>query len=116
MSRDTGREACHGRASIRGVRSGPGMERNDTPDDASVVLDGNYVGTIRKISRLRGYPVRPIRVGVKTGEIPIYQLPGSWRMVRLADVDAYFRSHRVSPTSHAEARVAEVLEREERPT
>ena len=86
------------------------MERTDPK------LDGAYAGTIRKIARLRGYPERRVREGVKRGEIPVYQPPGAWAMVRLADVDAWFRSHQVSPTTRARERVAEVLAREGRPT
>ena len=47
------------------------------------------------------------------GELPVYRLGDRWERVFWPEVVAWVRSKRVPITSHARARVDEVLEREQ---
>ena len=57
--------------------------------------------------------VADIRRAVKGGELPVYQI-GAWPRVRWVDVIRWICSQRAPVTSHAQGRVAEILEREEK--
>jgi hypothetical protein len=62
----------------------------------------------------RRYRVAPrvIRQAIKKGELPAYYMGTSWPRVFDSDFKAWIRSTRVPVTSHARARVAELLEQE----
>lgn len=46
-------------------------------------------------------------------ELPVYRLGDRWERVYWPEVVAWVRSHRVPITNHADARVREVIAREE---
>ena len=75
--------------------------------------DGQEYGTVREACRVHGLGERPLRGAIARGEVPIYRPPRSWPLVRFADVERWLRSNVVRPTPHAEARVREILERED---
>lgn len=69
-------------------------------------------GTVRQWCKRAGYPERPVRAAIRRGEIPVIEVPGSWDRIRWADFEAWLRSHTAKRTTHAQKRVAELLERE----
>lgn len=69
--------------------------------------------TPREAGHRIGCGDKPIRRAVNAGELPGYQLGTKWVRVYWPEVLAWVRSHRVAPTSHARARLAEVLARED---
>lgn len=79
----------------------------DGPEDAPELL------SVPQAARRAGVGVRQLRQAAKRGELPVYQV-GAWPRVRWAEVIRWICAQRVSPTSHAKRRVAEVLEREDR--
>lgn len=61
-------------------------------------------------------PVHPkvLRRAIEKGELCVIRLEGQerWRRLDWGEVCRWVRAHQARPTVHAEARVAEVLERE----
>ena len=72
-------------------------------------------GTIPQVAQRYGLGVKLVRAGVKSGDLPAHFPAGTaWPRVFYSDAEAWIRRARARPTAHAEARVAEVLEREAR--
>lgn len=75
-------------------------------------LDPHELLTLPAMCReLGGVPIREARRAYKVGELRGYDV-GGWPRVRRRDGTIWLESKRVRPTSHARARVDEVLERE----
>lgn len=70
--------------------------------------------TIRGAAKRVGIGERVLREAVRRGDVPLYRAPGAWPRVAVAEVVAWLRAHRAPVTDHAERRLAEVLEREDR--
>ena len=73
--------------------------------------DPNRLITLPEGARRSGLSVRQIRRGRDESELVVYEI-GNWPRVRWGDLLAWIESRRARPTGHAEARVAEVLQRE----
>ena len=68
--------------------------------------------TIPQVSRLLGISPRRLRLALKDGAFPTYDVGTTWPRVKVCEVQRWIESTRVAPTDHAAARVDEVLERE----
>ena len=68
--------------------------------------------TIPRASRLLGISAKRLRVAVKDGAFPVYDMGTAWPRVRVSQVQRWVESTRVPLTDHAARRVDEVLERE----
>ena len=54
-----------------------------------------------------------LRAAIRAGELFAYRISERWWRVSRADLEAWVRSHRATPTAHARGRLAEVLAREQ---
>jgi hypothetical protein len=70
--------------------------------------------TVRGVARRLGLGEKPIRAAIRRGELMVHAIPGTWPRLYWPQVEAWARSKRAPATSHAEARLREVLDREER--
>ena len=74
--------------------------------------------TVPELSRRTGIGPKRLREAVQTGALPVYDAGSHWPRVLWADFLVWLRSTRVparaSGEAHARARVAEVVEREDR--
>jgi len=73
----------------------------------------NVPRPIAQVAEFTGLSRSWIRRQVRAGVIPAYGSERKWR-VAPADAVAAMRRQRVKPTSHARARLAQVLDREAR--
>ncbi len=69
-------------------------------------------GTLPEAARYFGLSPKTLRRRAEEGAFPIYYAGGSWPRVDFTEVEAWLRSTSAAPTSHAERRVAQVIERE----
>jgi len=69
-------------------------------------------GTIRQAARRFGLGEKLLRRIVKAGAIPLYSAACNRPRVAFSEVERWLRSTRMPVTPHAQARVAEILERE----
>ena len=72
-------------------------------------------GTIPQAARRFGLGVKMVRRMAREGAFPVYLERSGWPRVKYTEVEIWLRSTRLRPTSHARARLAEVLEQERRP-
>ena len=68
--------------------------------------------SLREAARILHCSPRLVREARDAGELPVYQLGPRTQRVAWSEVVRWVRSRKVQPTSHAEARVREVLDRE----
>lgn len=73
------------------------MER-PRPDLIQSEPDPYRLVTVRTASRLRGVTPKRLRVEIRTGALPAYQV-GSWLFLRLKDVDEWLERMRYEPTN-----------------
>ena len=78
--------------------------------DANEVMPGQLL-TLPKAAQRLGISVRQLRRARALDELEVFEI-GEWPRVRWSEVLRWIESKRSRPTLHAEARVAEVLERE----
>ena len=69
-------------------------------------------GTLPAAARRFGLGVKMLRRRAAEGCFPTYSGDTAWPRVKFAEVEAWLRSTRVAATTHAEARVREVIARE----
>ncbi len=69
-------------------------------------------GTIPAAARRFGLGVKLMRRWAHNRVFPVYLVDSGWHRVKYSEVEAHIRSTAASPTTHAEARVAEILDRE----
>jgi hypothetical protein len=72
------------------------------------------LGTIPTIAREHGLHPKVLRRAVHAGKVPAYDVGTAWPRVRRSEIRTWIASTRISPSSHAAARLREVLEREDR--
>ncbi len=68
--------------------------------------------TVRKAAERARIGERAIRAAVRRGELALYRPDGTWPRIYWPELVSWVRASRVRATPHAEARLAEVLERE----
>ena len=69
-------------------------------------------GTLPVLHRRYGIGLKHLRRLAKEGAFPVYGADTTRPHVLFSEFEDYLRSTRIQPTSHAQARVAELLERE----
>ena len=84
---------------------------NDSPPAQNPYTTVTYA-TIPEVSRLLGISPRRLRLALKAGAFPVYDVGTSWPRVKVSEVERWIESTRVAVTDHAAKRVDEVLERE----
>lgn len=82
--------------------AGIAAKRIDTPE----------LLTLPAAHRRYGIGLRTLRREASRGSFPTYSVGTSWPRVLRTDLERWIRSTRVTATSHATARVEEVLARE----
>ena len=63
--------------------------------DTTTPTDLNRLVTVRQAAVLRGVYVRRLWAAIRDGSLPAYQI-GGWLRVRLADVDEWIETMRLS--------------------
>lgn len=69
-------------------------------------------GTVPEAAHRFGLGVKRMRRLAREGAFPVYGADSAWPRVKFSEVEGWLRSTRVARTSHAEARVAEVIRQE----
>ena len=70
--------------------------------------------TIPHASRLLGISARRLRLAVRDGKFPIYDVGTAWPRVKVSEVQRWIESTRAPLTDHAAKRVYEIKTRESR--
>jgi hypothetical protein len=98
------------------MQRGPGVSGHD--EEAPIAPPLAEFHTVPALARMAKKAVskQRMRKAIRDGSLPAYRHGGSWPRVSWSDFCTWLRSTRVQPTvtsaAHAQARAAEILERE----